>query len=332
MSFPATLPGLTARSAAAAALALSAAACASVEPPRAAAPVPAPVPGPVVAVSPPSAVRANAPIPNPPERRAGGSGGASSAARALGPRIGKPYQVAGVWYVPAEQPDYDTVGAASWYGDAFHGRPTASGEVFDMHLPSAAHATLPLRSLVEVTNLDNHRSIQVRVNDRGPFKPGRIIDLSRQAADQLGFVSQGTAKVRVRYVGPAPMTPSQPFTAPSDALFAALARKAEPARTPRPQRRPEPAILAAAAAFAPGPTAAPGYTVQAGAFSNKGNAERAARALGAIGPAEVRTTERDGEVLYRVLVGAWPVRDGAARALGAVAEAGFPDARVVSAS
>jgi len=116
--------------------------------------------------------------------------------------VGKPYQIKGVWYHPAEQPDYDEKGIASWYGDQFHGRSTANGERFDMHGVSAAHKTLPLNSMVEVTNLQNGRSMRLRVNDRGPFVEGRIIDLSRQAANELGMLNQGTAMVRVRYAGP----------------------------------------------------------------------------------------------------------------------------------
>lgn len=116
----------------------------------------------------------------------------------------RPYQIDGVWYYPKAQPDYDRQGLASWYGGAEQHHRTADGEVFDMNIASAAHTTLPLPSLVEVTNLDNGRQIRVRVNDRGPFVRGRIIDLSRQAAKDLGFYGVGMARVRVRYVGPAP--------------------------------------------------------------------------------------------------------------------------------
>jgi rare lipoprotein A len=119
----------------------------------------------------------------------------------------KPYQINGRWYYPAEQPDYDEVGLASWYGDQFHNHYTADGEVFDMNLMSAAHKTLPLPCLVEVTNLANGRKMVVRVNDRGPFIDGRIIDLSKAAAKELGFYGQGVTQVRVRYVGPAPDLP-----------------------------------------------------------------------------------------------------------------------------
>jgi rare lipoprotein A len=115
----------------------------------------------------------------------------------------KPYVVKGVRYVPRVDPKYKEVGMASWYGPQHQGRRTADGEVFDMNKPSAAHKTLPLPSIVEVKNLDNGRTIKVRVNDRGPFVDGRIIDLSKAAAEQLGFLNEGLAKVRVRYVGPA---------------------------------------------------------------------------------------------------------------------------------
>ena len=117
-------------------------------------------------------------------------------------RVGKPYQVNGRWYAPAHQPDYDAVGQASWYGAEHQGRPTALGEPFNRRSLSAAHTTLPLPSRVEVTNLENGRRPQVRVNDRGPFVPGRIIDLSEAAAEALGFRAQGLARVRVRYLGP----------------------------------------------------------------------------------------------------------------------------------
>ena len=114
-----------------------------------------------------------------------------------------PYQVNGRWYYPHAQPSYDEVGLASWYGAKFHNRHTADGEVFDQDAPSAAHTTLPLPSIVEVTNLANGKRIQVRLNDRGPFADGRILDLSRAAAVALGFERQGVTQVRVRYLGPA---------------------------------------------------------------------------------------------------------------------------------
>ncbi len=118
-------------------------------------------------------------------------------------KVGKPYKVKGKWYRPAHDPGYNKVGMASWYGRDFHGRATANGEIYNMNALTAAHTTLPLPSMVEVTNLENRRKVVVRVNDRGPFASNRIIDLSRAAARRLGFEKNGLAKVRVRYLGPA---------------------------------------------------------------------------------------------------------------------------------
>lgn len=112
-------------------------------------------------------------------------------------KVGKPYQVAGQWYYPKVDYAYSEKGLASWYGPSFHGRRTANGEMFDMDKVSGAHKTLPLPSIVRVTNLENGRSLVVRVNDRGPFIRGRIIDLSKKAAELLGFAEQGTAPVKV---------------------------------------------------------------------------------------------------------------------------------------
>jgi rare lipoprotein A len=120
-------------------------------------------------------------------------------------KLGAPYKVGGVIYTPRHDPDYTRTGIASWYGRDFHGRLTANGEIYDMHALTAAHPTLPLPSIVEVTNLQNRRTVIVRINDRGPFKKGRIIDLSRRAADVLGLLVQGTGQVHVRYLGPAPL-------------------------------------------------------------------------------------------------------------------------------
>jgi rare lipoprotein A len=113
-------------------------------------------------------------------------------------KVGAPYQINGVWYYPRVDFNYDETGTASWYGEAFQGKPTANGEIFDLTQVSAAHKTLQLPSVVEVTNLQNGRALKVRVNDRGPFAGDRIIDLSRRAAQLLGFERAGTAPVRVR--------------------------------------------------------------------------------------------------------------------------------------
>jgi peptidoglycan lytic transglycosylase len=153
-------------------------------------------------------------------------------------RIGKPYEVAGRTYVPEENINYSAVGMASWYGDDFHGRYTANGEVFDMNSISAAHPTLPLPSYVRVTNLANNRSIIVRVNDRGPYTGGRLIDLSVKTAQLLGFHGQGLARVKVEYVGRAPLEGSD------DRKLMATLRENNPAVAP--------IQVAAGKSFAPG--------------------------------------------------------------------------------
>lgn len=119
--------------------------------------------------------------------------------------VGRPYRVAGHTYYPAEMTSYTAVGMASWYGAAFHGRRTANGEVYDMASITAAHPTMPLPSYARVTNLGNGHSIIVRVNDRGPYHGGRVMDVSSRTADVLGFKGAGTARIKVEYVGRAPM-------------------------------------------------------------------------------------------------------------------------------
>lgn len=120
-------------------------------------------------------------------------------------KVGAPYKVAGRWYVPHENPNYLEYGVASWYGADFHGRKTANGEVFDANSLTAAHPTLPLPCYALVTNVDNGKSVLVRINDRGPYVNDRVIDLSYASAKALGYVSRGKARVRVQYAGRAPL-------------------------------------------------------------------------------------------------------------------------------
>jgi len=141
-------------------------------------------------------------------------------------RVGSPYVVAGRVYVPQDEPNYNAVGLASWYGADFHGRATANGEVFDDNAITAAHPTLPLPSYVRVTNLNNGRSLVVRVNDRGPYHGNRIIDVSMEAAHLLGFTNRGLAWVRVQYVGRAPIEGSD------DRVLASTLRVNAPAPAP----------------------------------------------------------------------------------------------------
>jgi rare lipoprotein A len=141
-------------------------------------------------------------------------------------RVGKPYVVAGRTYVPEEDANYRAEGLASWYGDDFHGRLTANGEVFDMTSLTAAHPTLPMPSYARVTNLSNGKSLIVRVNDRGPYHGNRLIDVSNKAAELLEFKGNGVAKVRVEYVGRAPLEGSD------DRQLMATLRTGVPAPSP----------------------------------------------------------------------------------------------------
>jgi len=141
-------------------------------------------------------------------------------------RLGVPYSIGGRTYVPAEDPHYRAEGLASWYGEDFHGRQTANGEIFDMNSVSAAHATLPMPTYLRVTNLANNRSVIVRVNDRGPYHPDRIVDVSVKTAILLGFYTDGVAPVRVEYVGKAPLEGSD------DTMLIATLRQGEPAPAP----------------------------------------------------------------------------------------------------
>lgn len=246
-------------------------------------------------------------------------------------KVGRPYQVSGIWYTPKEDPDYDEVGIASWYGDAFQLRPTASGEPFDMYMPSAAHKALPLQSLVEVTNLDNGKRIQVRINDRGPFVDGRIIDLSRAAAEELGMVRSGVARVRVRFKGVSPTTTQSPIIVASNA--------APMPRAVQAQTRPNTVEAAKVVTMAPIPnppepmrtSTSPSlaFEVQAAAFSDAGLAERVRRQLASSGEVVIRPLQRDSGVLYRVVVGSLQTESAAFAVREQLAALGFPDAHVI---
>ena len=165
-------------------------------------------------------------------------------------RVGKPYTVAGRLYVPEENTSYRAEGMASWYGDKFHGRLTANGEVFDMTSMTAAHPTLPMQSYVRVTNVRNAKSVIVRVNDRGPYHGNRVIDVSHRAAKLLEFDGHGVARVRVEYVGRAPLEGSD------DAQLVATLRTGEPAPSPSLVR------VASARPFVPAASVVPGRPIR----------------------------------------------------------------------
>ena len=274
-------------------------------------------------------------------------------------KVGRPYQIANVWYYPREDFGYDETGIASWYGPGFHGKYTANGEVYDQDAMTAAHRTLPMPSLVQVTNLENGRSIKVRINDRGPFAHGRIIDLSRRAADLLGFQRQGTAKVRVRILetesrqlalaagaGPNSLaaTTAPPAVPVDDVAVQELppvGEAAPAAQTRTAAAQPdtasdaEPQRLRTVAAATPAPvvTQEPVQRteiyVQAGAFTQVANAVRLRARLSSLGNVQISKALVGQDSFYRVRLGPMANVEQADRTLEMLLDNGFNDARVV---
>jgi rare lipoprotein A len=269
-------------------------------------------------------------------------------------KVGEPYQVGGVWYYPKVDYAYDETGIASWYGPGFHGKLTANGETYDQNDLTAAHRTLPLPSLVQVTNLDNGRSIELRLNDRGPFKNGRIIDVSRRAAQLLGFEGQGTAKVRVRILeqesrqlaalaqGGAPAAGEERAPAPPAVPVETVSVEALPGgNAPEPIARPLGAETQLAANRTPVDAPAPDGSVtlepilptdiyvQAGAFTQILNAKQLAARLSSLGQVRIETADVGGTQFFRVQIG--PVNDvnAADTLLTRLLDNGFTDSRVV---
>ena len=258
--------------------------------------------------------------------------------------VGKPYQVAGRWFTPREQPGYDKSGVASWYGEAFHRRMTSNGEYFDMNTLTAAHATLPIPSYAKVTNLSNGKSVVVRINDRGPFVDTRVIDLSKKTAEVLNFKNQGKAKVRVQWIGPAPLKDSGKHLAMMNqqarngaTIRKLIAASEGPVRGNVAVAKAEPVDAGVeTAAYEPDVAPAPvkkklrsaGYVVNVATFQNPENAEAARDSLISVGPTKLFEIDGDEGVAYRVLLGPFTDSYEAQEALNAAREAGFEDARL----
>ena len=246
--------------------------------------------------------------------------------RIAGVKIGKPYVVFGKTYVPSDDRVYNARGVASWYGPTFHGLSTANGERYDQDDLTAAHKTLPMPSFVEVANLDNGRVLTVRINDRGPFVDGRIIDLSRKSAQLLGVDKPGLARVRVRRVFPdgaqvASLAPPVAAAPPPPPSAPPPAPKAGEQLGPVAAQPTESAVTTVAI---PGAVVGSTY-VQVAALADAGRAAWLAQFLGDIGPI---VTERLPAGLTRVRLG--PFDDAsAATALARVRAAGYADARLV---
>ena len=227
---------------------------------------------------------------------------------------------------PVAQPGFEERGIASWYGDEFHGQPTANGEIFDMTALSAAHPTLPLPSLVQVTNLSNNREVVVRVNDRGPFEPNRMIDLSKRAADELGFLVEGEAKVSVRYLGPAPVA-ADTFVGQGEPIKTqATTDKPAQATTINPQSYPQPKMKPI-----PNPVDN-SFFIQAGSFSQMENAQRLSFELGGSLPVDVVLANVHGADFFRVLIGPYRSRADAAMMRDQLAAGAIVDGIVVKAN
>lgn len=229
--------------------------------------------------------------------------------RFVTPIAGPPYQANGTWYVPTPEPDYDEVGTASWYGADFEGKPTSNGEVFDRSSITAAHPTLPIPCLVQVTNLENGRQLVVRINDRGPFVAERVIDLSEKAAELLAFHRIGVTSVRVRYLGPAPtlLDTKNPGKASASQSSTANSRAALTQGTSTPGRG-DPAAK---------------WQLQLGAFFDLANAHRSkdelAPLLSDLGPLRVVIGQVDQSEVYKLVVGQFSRRDMAESARARIA-------------
>ena len=279
-------------------------------------------------------------------------------------KVGSPYKIAGKIYHPRETYSFEQTGIASWYGPKFHGKKTANGETFDMYELTAAHKTLQMPSLVRVTNLENGRSIVVRINDRGPFSKGRVIDLSKRGAELLGFKNQGTARVKLQMLENESRQIAEAARRGQDTRGVEVAMNERgykpishraPATTRTANAR-QPAQVAPNAAVTPVEiadiqTSVPGHVeqgrfypdpvvhqravtptnifVQAGSFGNASNAERLASSLKRVADAHVQPAFVGGQNYYRVRIGPLSNVPEADAVLARLASIGQNDAIVV---
>lgn len=277
-------------------------------------------------------------------------------------KVGNPYKIQNKWYTPVESYTLTETGIASWYGPNFHGKRTANGEIFDQNELTAAHRTLQLPSLIRVTNLDNGRSLVLRVNDRGPFSRGRILDVSKKGAELLGFKNQGTAKVKVQVLAEESRAIAAAAKRGEDTKGIEVAMNERPynagriqqASAPAPTMRTvevQPAGVKPVQAMDLNPSGAvPGHSVdgkfypdpivktvpvpktniyvQAGSFTSRENAEGLAQKLSHYGRANVYPAMVNGQQFYRVR---FPVGNVAAAdaILAAMARGGNSNAIIV---
>ena len=280
-------------------------------------------------------------------------------------KVGDPYQIQGIWYYPAENYEYEETGIASWYGAQFHGRRTANGGIYDMNALTAAHRTLPMPSYVRVTNLENGRSLILKVNDRGPFARNRIIDISRRGSQLLGFQNAGTARVRVQIMAdksralaqrikgrtqlaqvgtpiivdrlPKPDVKTESLALPPGGQVSA-GRVQPQSQAPSPPQPPVPGRVAANSLQPPSgdtnvvtvqPVRKTNLYIQAGAFSRFDNANRVRARLTPTGQVKISSVLVKGRDLYRVRVGPLSNIAEADRVLDTVIRNGYPTARII---
>jgi len=265
-------------------------------------------------------------------------------------KVGAPYQIKGTWYYPAEDFEYSETGIASWYGPNFHGKKTANGEDFNQNDLTAAHRTLPMPSAVRVTNLENGRSLVLRINDRGPFARGRIIDVSRRGAQLLGFEKNGVAKVRVDVLpdesrqlklaaiigsgqqvqvaaSPREAVVAKPLPSPEQPRARATSAPAPlPVRTETLPPPVEPVLPEKVDVLPVSPT---GIYVQAGAFSRLENALRMRDQLFEMGPTQISRFAVSGTEVYRVRIGPLANVEVADATLARVVNSGVNEAKLI---
>ena len=275
-------------------------------------------------------------------------------------KIGQPYEVSGIWHYPSENFGYREEGLASWYGPGFHGKQTANGEKYDMNALTAAHKTLPMPSVVKVTNLENNKTLKVRINDRGPFLQGRIIDLSSRAADILDIKRAGTARVVVELIPEDTMTLKslaldasgtfsnaempETFAAPMQSIVTESLKplrntsmNSKPIDITKPSnsrlisRELKPSQYNTNDRFISSPVISPmkpGFYIQAGAFSDESNAKRLEAQISHLGNVFVNVASIAGQKFHRVRLGPIVNRGNAERLLSFIRNSGYSDARI----
>lgn len=252
-------------------------------------------------------------------------------------KVGSPYTALGQHYTPKEDYNYSETGMASWYGPDFHNKRTANGEVYNMRAITAAHRTLPLPSIVRVTNLENGKSIIARVNDRGPYVKNRIIDLSQKGAELLGYKMQGTAKVKVEILEKESRALKEAMLASNNASKSTNASvkygQVQTALTTAPATAKTANTTVAAAeksaVSAKSTTEEGTFFVQVGAFSDYQKAKETANSMQRFGKVTIHEAYLSKDGVYRVRLGAYHSRDEALQILDRVLDYGHADVTIV---